>query len=115
MARVVAELGPEARDVDVDRPVERLLGAALHELEEALARDDLPRPLREDAQQLELVGGEGQLAPPPGGAERLGIEGELAEHDRPGGGAGLAARPAHLGLDPREELARLGWAQPAVP
>src|SRR5262249_25990776 len=106
VARVVPELGPQPGDVHVDRPVEGLLGAAPDELEEALAGDDVAGAFREDAQQVELVGGEGQLAPPQRGPEGLGIEGELAHNHLTGGGAGLSPRPPDLGLDAGEELSR---------
>src|SRR3569832_1263358 len=56
-AAVVAELRAEARDVDVDRAIERQIRRALREVEQLLARQHLARALRERAQDRELVCG----------------------------------------------------------
>ncbi len=68
MARVVAELLPQPRDVPVDGAVEGLVGGALREVEELLAGQHAPGSLRQDAKQDDsaVVGWSGQ---PPSFAE----------------------------------------------
>ena len=55
LLRIVFDVRPDARDVDVDRPVECLEGLTLDEVHERLARHDATRALGERNEQLELI------------------------------------------------------------
>jgi hypothetical protein len=105
-ARVVAELGAQARDLHVDGAVEGVLGAALGQIEELLARERAPGPLGEHAQEGELVAGQAQLAPVEGGAHAPGLEGQRPDADHLLPRAGLAAVAAHDRADARDQLDR---------
>src|SRR3954463_1107274 len=56
-AAVVAELRAQARHVDVDRAIEAELRGALRQIEQLLARQHATGPLRERAEDRELVRG----------------------------------------------------------
>src|SRR5262245_25543628 len=60
---IVAELLAEVRYVDVDRPVEGLVGTPAHEVDELLAREHAAGALGEDAQEVELVRGHKEIFP----------------------------------------------------
>src|ERR1035438_4304293 len=61
--RIVLDDGADARDVHVDRAVERLERMALERIHDLVAREDAAWALRQDDEQVELVtGGRGGLA-----------------------------------------------------
>src|SRR5262245_14323611 len=61
--RVVAQLLPQPRDEHVDRAVVRLPVEAARRLHDALAGEDAPAVAEEQAEQLELGGGQIEGAP----------------------------------------------------
>src|ERR1044071_4663148 len=54
VARVGFDLVPQARDNDIDRAIEGLVGGAVQELEELLAIEDATGALREREEEPEL-------------------------------------------------------------
>src|SRR5512140_1331539 len=106
VAAVVAELGAQARDMDIDRPVEAELGRPLGEIEQLLAGQDAPRALRERAQDRELVRRDLDGIAIERDRHLLRIEDEPADLHGLLRRAGLAAHAAHGRPDPGQELAR---------
>src|SRR3569833_2123625 len=102
-AAVVAELRAEARDVDVDRAIERQIRRALREVEQLLARQHLARALRERAQDRELVRRDVDRLRVERDRHHRRLEHEAADRDRVLGRAGLAADAPRVRADPGEQ------------
>src|SRR5262249_24876440 len=109
MPRIVPELLAQPRDVDVDRPVERLLGIPPGELDDLLARQDATGARGQGVEKRELVACEGELVTLERGAARPRIEREVADADDVGRRPGSTGGAAYDGADSGQELARGEW------
>lgn len=92
--------------MDVDRAVERILGAAVDEVEELLAVEDAAGVLGEGVQEVELEAGEAQRGAGEGRSQGAGLEEEVADAQGPTAATRVAPGAADDGADAGEQLAR---------
>src|SRR4029079_16106358 len=59
----VAELAAQAADEPVDRAIEHIAVAAAGEVEQLIARQHAPRPVKEALEQIELCAGQHDVGP----------------------------------------------------
>src|SRR5687768_1180273 len=100
---LLAELGPQAADVDVDRPRPAVVLVTPHAAEQDLAREHLAWVRGEELQQLVLHEREVERPPRDRRLVRLEVEHELPVLHQLGPRA--RARPPEQVLQPRLELA----------
>src|SRR3954454_642254 len=102
---LLAELGAEAPDVDVDGTGTAVVVVAPHPAEQRLPREDLAGVRRQELQQLVLHVREVERLAGDGGLVGLEVQHQLAVLDELGPGASTGA-PEQV-LEPRFELARV--------